>query len=72
VDSDPGKWGHLLAGHPIQAPEELKANSSLGAVVIASIGGFEPIKNQIRRQLGLKTIPLLSIAGGIIRKKHAG
>ena len=71
VDSDPDKWGHLLAGHVIRAPEEIKNNSSLGAVVITSIGGFEPIKHHIRRHLGLKSIPLLSIAGGIIRKKHA-
>ena len=72
VDSDPGKWGHLLAGHIIRSQEELKQDSSLGAVAIASIGGFEAIKNQIRQHPGMQTVPLLSIAGGIIRKKHAG
>jgi len=72
VDSDPGKWGHLLAGHIIQSPEKLKQDPTLGAVVIASIGGFESIKSQILLHPEMQSLPLLSIAGGIIRKKHAG
>jgi hypothetical protein len=72
ADSDPGKWGHLLAGHLIQAPEEIKKDPSVEVVVITSIGGFESIKNHIRQHLALKTLPVLSISGGIIRKRHAG
>ncbi|MEW6667493.1 MAG: methyltransferase domain-containing protein [Thermodesulfobacteriota bacterium] len=72
VDSDKGKWGHMLAGHPIQSPDTISKDPSVEAAVITSIGGYESIKNQIHRHLGLDALPLLSIAGGIIRKRHAG
>ena len=71
VDSDPGKWGHLLAGHLIKDPQELKQRPEIQAVVVTSIGAFEPIQNHIRG-MGLGELPIFSIAGGIIRKKHAG
>lgn len=67
VDSDPGKWGHLFAAHVIAPPEDLRTACQPDAVAVTSVNGFGEICRLIRGDLGLKDIPVHSIAGGLIR-----
>lgn len=67
VDSDEGKWNHLFSGHIIDSPEILRNGTQPDVAVVTSINGYEAIKQKIRSEFSTKEIPILSIAGGIIR-----